>query len=784
MSVKRVNVLSIEDNPGNAHLIKVMLSEASQIGWDLPRFELEQVKRLGEGLARLDQGGVDVVLLDLDLPDSWAGETFATVHAHAPNMPIVVLTGREDEDLAAQTVRAGAQDYLFKREMSGSLLAHALIYAIERQRAKEALQRAHDDLEQRVKERTQALRQSERELQLTLDATTDGIWKWNFQTDELTFSPRYYAMLGYEPDEFPATYESWRDLIHPDDRERALSAAEEYLATKPDLYENEFRLRTKSGAYRWIQTRARVVERDENGEVVRMIGHHQDITERMWAEQALQKSEANLVALIESTDDIIVSRDRQGRALVFNSGFARIVRQLFDIEAQPGVRTMDYLPEAQKRHWEGVLEKVYQGASHREEFTWELGGETRRYALSLNPIWAGDEIIGSAEFSRDVTERVRAGQALRESQRLLKSVFQSLQEAVFILDADTAEIVDCNPAVEEIFGYERGELLGRTTAFLHVDQTTLEEFRAHLYPAVSEQGFLYLPRFRMKRKSGEVFISEHYVMPLMGKNGHQTGWVSVVRDITERVRAEQALLKGNRELELLNQVIGAAASSLNLERIFQTACRELAHIFDVPQAAATLLNEAGTALNVVAEYREPGQPGAQGVVIPLKDNPASVHVLENQTPLAIIEAQTDERQAAIHDLMRRRGTASLLIVPIVADDEAIGTIGLDAAERREFSQEEIGLAQSVAMAVGQAVAVARLHQELERYAATLEERVARRTAELNKLVNAMAGREVRMAELKKVIRELRQQIQAAGLTPSADDPLAAWRGSGREHDES
>jgi PAS domain S-box-containing protein len=157
-------VLSIEDNLADAVLIQEMLADATGLGWNLPTFAVEHVSRLTTGLDRLDEGGMDVVLSDLDLPDSQASETFGRIHNHAPDVPIVVLTGRQDESLAQQTVRAGAQDYIFKREMSGSLLAHALIYAIERKEAERALRQSYDSLEQRVAERTAALVAGERAL--------------------------------------------------------------------------------------------------------------------------------------------------------------------------------------------------------------------------------------------------------------------------------------------------------------------------------------------------------------------------------------------------------------------------------------------------------------------------------------------------------------------------------------------------------------------------------------------------------------------------------------------
>jgi len=157
-----------------------------------------------------------------------------------------------------------------------------------------------------ITERKQAekeLRENERELQLTLDATADGIWSWNFKTNELYFSPKYYKMLGYMPNEFPADFENWLNLIHPDDRQGALEVSNEFLKTKPDLYQNEFRLRTKNGDYRWARTVAKVVERDENGDAVYMIGNHEDFTERKLALDALIEEQERFELAMRSVND-------------------------------------------------------------------------------------------------------------------------------------------------------------------------------------------------------------------------------------------------------------------------------------------------------------------------------------------------------------------------------------------------------------------------------------------------------------------------------------------------
>ena len=152
------------------------------------------------------------------------------------------------------------------------------------------------------KQAEEALHQSRRELQQTLEATTDGIWSWNFKTNTLYFSAKYYTMLGYAPEEFPPTYEQWTRLIHPQDREQALFRASEFLKTKPDVYENQFRMKTKDGGYRWIEASGRVVERDEANEAVFMIGNHEDITRRITAEeeQKLLRNQLNQAQKMES----------------------------------------------------------------------------------------------------------------------------------------------------------------------------------------------------------------------------------------------------------------------------------------------------------------------------------------------------------------------------------------------------------------------------------------------------------------------------------------------------
>jgi signal transduction histidine kinase len=138
-----IRALLVEDNPGDARLIREMLRAA-----DPNTVELVQADRLATGLALLQQDQVHAVLLDLSLPDSQGFATFEAAHAAAPHLPIVVLSGLDDQDLAVRAVQEGAQDFLVKGRADGDTIVRALRYAIERQRLEDAradLERQRDE---------------------------------------------------------------------------------------------------------------------------------------------------------------------------------------------------------------------------------------------------------------------------------------------------------------------------------------------------------------------------------------------------------------------------------------------------------------------------------------------------------------------------------------------------------------------------------------------------------------------------------------------------------------
>lgn len=160
MPAAAAHVLLIEDNEDHVRLLRQSLATS-----ELTSFELHTAADLAHGLERLQDGGIDLILLDLTLPDSDGLETFIRVLEAAPDLPLIVLSGLNDVALAIETVQLGAQDYLVKGHVDNHLLVRSLQYALERKRAQRQLKRLNDGLELRVRERTAALVQANTRLQ-------------------------------------------------------------------------------------------------------------------------------------------------------------------------------------------------------------------------------------------------------------------------------------------------------------------------------------------------------------------------------------------------------------------------------------------------------------------------------------------------------------------------------------------------------------------------------------------------------------------------------------------
>ncbi len=203
------------------------------------------------------------------------------------------------------------------------------------------------------KQAEKALRESEERFRMAMDATKDGLWDWDIATDKVYYSPSYWSMLGYDADMLPKSTEAWLEMIHPDDQQAVFTANNDCMENRCETFLIEYRMRTSDGDWKWIQGRGKAVERDKNGQALRMVGTHIDITERKQAEEEREKLKAQLQ---QSQKLESVARLAGGIAHDFNN-------MLTVIQGNADLAIMNMAPDDPNLHRFSAIQDIVQRSS-------------------------------------------------------------------------------------------------------------------------------------------------------------------------------------------------------------------------------------------------------------------------------------------------------------------------------------------------------------------------------------------------------------------------------------
>ena len=271
-----MRVLLIEDNEDDAILIRDALSRQSS-----EPVTVEWADRLDTGLAQLTSGPFDAVLADLSLPDNHDLDIVSTLRRHRRDAPVIVLTGLDDEAVAEQALRHGAQDYWVKSRLSPDGLTRAIRYAIERHQAE------------------LALRKSEERFHLACRATRDAIWDWEIDVDTLIWNETYRSVFGHSLPEKDNRMATWPERIHPEERAGVLAGLHAAIQSSDTIWTAEFRFLRTDGTYAHALDRGYIV-RNEDGVPRRMIGAMIDMSERRQLDRQRAAQLAVTIALDES----------------------------------------------------------------------------------------------------------------------------------------------------------------------------------------------------------------------------------------------------------------------------------------------------------------------------------------------------------------------------------------------------------------------------------------------------------------------------------------------------
>jgi len=577
MEDRQTKVLLIEDDPGDARMIAEMLSD-SEVGGTL--FDVENADRLSAGLTRIQKGGIDAILLDLGLPDSSGLDTFEKVRDQAPEVPIVMLTGLGDTELALEGMSKGAQDYLVKGNVGGDLLARTLRYAIERKAAEEHIVHLNSVLKAIRNVNQLIVTETERGslLRKCCDALVDArdydaTWLGSL-SDDGTFD--VVVGSGFREDITP--FSDWvaggehppciRDALSGKDRVRVIDKTDVCM----DCFFKDACLRGAAAVIR-VEHADRffgllavslapgaALDDEEKGllvEVASNIGialHNSEMADaRKVAVDVLKESEEKYRTLYNSSRDAIMILTPDERYLSGNVAAVKMFGCISEediISNTPADLSPEYQPD-------GTLSsaKTQQNMAIAMEkgsylFEWKYkrmdGGEFFTNVLLTRIELQGGQLLQATV--RDITERKAAEEALRESEMKYRMLADNTVDCIWQANLDF-KFTYVNPTVLRMLGFAQEEWVG-SSLFDHCPPDGME-FCLNLlggwFRKDFESGDVTF-EMQLFHKDGRTIDVEISSTMLYGDDGNLWGLQGATRDITKRKAMERALLESEEGL--------------------------------------------------------------------------------------------------------------------------------------------------------------------------------------------------------------------------------------------
>ena len=508
------NVLLVEDDALDRRLVERLLAKCSRP----VEFAVDSVGSLSAAIECLDDGEYDIALLDLGLPDSRGIETVRSVIAAHPRLPIVVLTGCDDEETGLLAIKSGAADYLVKGQSLENLLVRTVLYALERKRA-----------EQRKIQAAQQWR-------TTFDSISDMISIHDKDSKIAKVNKAFADALGMRPEELVGKH--CYEVMHGTNEPHAFCPFRKMLETKkPSL--SEF-LEPRLGIY--LQVSASPISSDK-GEVTGCVHVARDITERKKAEdqlnalaeklelnnRELQTSKASFHNIVEKSADGIVVVNKEGIVQFVNHA----AEALFDHKAEELLGNLFGFPVMGGEVIE--LDIVRHGR--------EPGIAEMRVAETE---WNGQSAY--LALLRDITERKRAKEQIEHAAQEWRTTFDSITEMISIHDGNF-KITRVNRAFANTFKIEPKELIGKTCYEVFHNAKKPPRYCPHLQTIKAKKP-LYVEYFE---PSLDKYLGIS-TSPVSDEKGKITGSVHIAKDITERKQAEERLRKANEKLKEYNQL--------------------------------------------------------------------------------------------------------------------------------------------------------------------------------------------------------------------------------------
>ncbi len=384
-----------------------------------------------------------------------------------------------------------------------------------------------------------AYKESERALRQTAEQRPTGgvvsegnydLWDWDLATNEVNFSARWKALLGFNEQELINHVDSWHQRIHPADYKRVMADIQNHLDGLTQTCENIHRLQHKDGNYRWILNRS-VMVKDPSGKPLRMVGSHMDVTEPRRVEEELQETEKKYRQLLDTEGDAIFIIDAATTDIL---DVNKAASQLYGYNRNQLLKTKKIELSAQPDKTVKTIKKGMKYTS--QQYHKKLDGTVFPVEVTTSPfVWKGKQVL--MVVVRDLTERQRIETALWESESKYRQLFEAASNPIVVFDANSQQFFDVNRAAIDLYGYTKEEWLQMTT-----EDVSAEPVKKRAAFGGANRKVQVIPLRWHKKKDGTVFpveISAGNTYLFQGRSLI----CATLRDITERKAAEEALRK-------------------------------------------------------------------------------------------------------------------------------------------------------------------------------------------------------------------------------------------------